>query len=476
MSNSQNTEQDVIELTHKILDKLGLEIPEEELDNYEFLKSDAFYIQIFKTIVGNSPTYFNEEEFTKETEGMTEGQTIQALIDKLDSEILQIDLTHIKGENIAKGEMKDITNILQLLDLLSVSEEQEEEEYDEGGIEEQGRESRGGDLGEKGGTGEVDYEMALNNSESLEEERNLNIDSSNRVNNPGRTGGGNLNNYQNGGIENNEEKNNYKSSNENVKDNFDNNNMRNFGHEFGDAADAIKTEEELMQVMERDGEIKFTNDNEEDFNYNENNNLEPKMKNLRKKGRKKSQNKSNFRGKMRKKEEASKATGRKRSMKREIVSKIEDNIYGKKRRKKLRKKKLTKTMMPKLTPQEQFNVVNAIKDEEQDLNNEEEAPFFYSDEMLQAAILKGEQEKMVEEMLKKQKRKYKQNLNEYIDYMKKKENLQLGKGKSARHLSGVGKMKAMHIYQKKIEEELKNEEMSMHYRFRDEQANYMRYV
>lgn len=246
MSN-EKMEQDVVDLTHKILDKLGLEIPDDELDDYDFLRSDTFYIQIFKTIVGNSPTLFDEDKFMQDTENMTQGQRIQALIDKLDSEILQIDLSHIQGENIAKGEIKDITNILQLLDLLSVSEDQHEGQMEEKDLESNGKINL---------KGEIDYEDALNNSESLEEERNLNIESSNRAE---------------------------KMSGKKQKANG---NL----HDFGDAADAIKTEEDLMQVMERDGEIQFTHDNreipEDRQTYDEKQVLEPKMGKMRKKTKK----------------------------------------------------------------------------------------------------------------------------------------------------------------------------------------------
>jgi hypothetical protein len=50
-----NLEREIVELTHKILDELGLELPEEEMTDYDFLRSDSFFIQIFKTILGNSP-------------------------------------------------------------------------------------------------------------------------------------------------------------------------------------------------------------------------------------------------------------------------------------------------------------------------------------------------------------------------------------------------------------------------------------
>lgn len=132
--------------------------------------------------------------------------------------------------------------------------------------------------------------------------------------------------------------------------------------------------------------------------------------------------------------------------------------------------------MPRLDPEEQMEVVNMIRSEEQAEYMDEEDPYFYSEEMLQGAILKGEQEKMVEGMLRKQKRKYKQSINQYIDYLRKKDQTKVDKSKAARQINNMNKMKAMQIYQKRIEDELKNEELSMHYKLRDEQANYMRYV
>lgn len=119
----EKIKKDIIELTDKILDGLGLELPEDEITDYDFLSSDYFYIQIFKTILGNSPQLFDEERFLEQTQDMTEGQRIQALIDKLDSEILRINLDHIKGERIAKGNQEHIMNFLQLLYAVSQSDE-----------------------------------------------------------------------------------------------------------------------------------------------------------------------------------------------------------------------------------------------------------------------------------------------------------------------------------------------------------------
>jgi hypothetical protein len=119
----ENIDREIVELTHKILEDLGLELPEEEFQDYEFLQSDTFFIDIFKNILGNSPQLFDEERFMEDTKKLSSGQRIQSLIDKLDSEILGIDLDHIKGEKIAQGDKKHILNLLQLLDALSMSDQ-----------------------------------------------------------------------------------------------------------------------------------------------------------------------------------------------------------------------------------------------------------------------------------------------------------------------------------------------------------------
>lgn len=119
----ENIDREIVELTHKILEDLGLELPEDELQDYEFLQSDTFFIDVFKNILGNSPQLFDEERFMAETSNLTPGQRIQSLIDKLDSEILGIDLDHIKGEKIEQGDKKHILNLLQLLDALSMGDQ-----------------------------------------------------------------------------------------------------------------------------------------------------------------------------------------------------------------------------------------------------------------------------------------------------------------------------------------------------------------
>ena len=293
-------EQDIIGLTHKILSKLNLEIPEEELEGYEFLTSDSFFIQIFTTFLGDSTTYFDEEEFLRETEGMNEGQRIQALIDKLDSDILHIYLVHIKGEKIAEGNMNHIKNLLQLLNALICSEEDEEQNMG------------ASDTDNKGGVEtELDYEKALNGNESLDEEIALNIDhSSDRV-----------------------------RMNENMGQ-YDG---------FVDATEALNSDENLEEIMARDGGLDLPSEGrtgrkkveEDDGLGSDEGKLAPKMTKaqMRKRPVKKKKPKKGRKKKMRGK------SARYIGMKQQIVGKIEDNIYGKKRKKNLKRKVLTKNQV-----------------------------------------------------------------------------------------------------------------------------------
>ena len=118
----EDIDREIVDLTHKILEDLGLELPEEEYQDYEFLQSDTFFIDLFKNILSNSLQHFDEERFMDETSKLNPGQRIQCLIDKLESDILGIDLDHIKGELIAQGDKKHILNLLQLLDALSMTD------------------------------------------------------------------------------------------------------------------------------------------------------------------------------------------------------------------------------------------------------------------------------------------------------------------------------------------------------------------
>jgi hypothetical protein len=123
-------DDEIISLTQSLLEMLNLTVPGQEISDYSFLKTDTFYIEIFKAILDPETSKFDEDEFNRETEGLSGGERIQLLIKKLDTEILNIDLDHIKGEKIAKGDKKHITNMLQLLNALSQNLKQKQHHGD----------------------------------------------------------------------------------------------------------------------------------------------------------------------------------------------------------------------------------------------------------------------------------------------------------------------------------------------------------
>ena len=94
----------------------------------------------------------------------------------------------------------------------------------------------------------------------------------------------------------------------------------------------------------------------------------------------------------------------------------------------------------------------------------------------QLAGRKGDFERRIDGMLSKQKRKYKQSIQSYLKDMRRKEVGNHDRSRAARQFNEVSKAKAMQIYQRKVQEELQNEELSMHYKLRDEQANYIRFM
>lgn len=149
-------DEELIKLTEDLLDSLNLQLPAGSMDDYSFLQSDLFYVEIFKVIMEQSGHPFNEEDFDRETRGMGAGDRIQTLINVLARDILQVDLEHIKGEKIAAGDTKHVSNMLQLLDALWQNYRQNPVDGEDGGEEEQ------------------KIESDLNRHDSFSQERELN--------------------------------------------------------------------------------------------------------------------------------------------------------------------------------------------------------------------------------------------------------------------------------------------------------------
>lgn len=112
-------DEELYKLTENLFENLQLELPDKAKKDMNFLKSDQFYIQVFKAILEHSSYPFKEKEFEHETKDMSAADRIQTLINKLATDILRMDLSHIKGEKIVKGNKKHIGDMLQLLDALS---------------------------------------------------------------------------------------------------------------------------------------------------------------------------------------------------------------------------------------------------------------------------------------------------------------------------------------------------------------------
>ena len=66
-----------------------------------------------------------------EDEDLTSAQKLDNLIDLLSSEVLNMDLGHIKGENIVNNDHKHLNNFLELLLELSKLYRQQQEEQGE---------------------------------------------------------------------------------------------------------------------------------------------------------------------------------------------------------------------------------------------------------------------------------------------------------------------------------------------------------
>lgn len=99
--------QTILELGNQVLGNLGVEEPIEDVGVFF---SDQFYIQFFENA-------FPDIDFSSLEEAQTEedmAANIQALLDLLSDEILNYDLSHIRGSEIVQGNPEHCINLLQL--------------------------------------------------------------------------------------------------------------------------------------------------------------------------------------------------------------------------------------------------------------------------------------------------------------------------------------------------------------------------
>ena len=73
---------------------------------------------MFKSLLAHSGHPIDQAKFERDTRNYTPAERIQTLINKLSNEVLSMDLSHINGEKIIKGDVKHISDMLQLLEAL----------------------------------------------------------------------------------------------------------------------------------------------------------------------------------------------------------------------------------------------------------------------------------------------------------------------------------------------------------------------
>ena len=102
------SEEDLIEIGNAILENLGIK---QRVAEPEDMISDQFYLIVFEEA-------FPQIDFSELKPGETEeeaGENLQMLIDMLGEQILNLDLKHIRGDEIVKGNMADLSQFLQLV-------------------------------------------------------------------------------------------------------------------------------------------------------------------------------------------------------------------------------------------------------------------------------------------------------------------------------------------------------------------------
>ena len=119
MDDEEDYELDQEQIIQTIL-ILGNEIwknfgQEQELDDVRIFFQHTFYIQCFQLAYPDFDFsgLMDEDEESVEPEKMAEA--IQALIDLLGNEILNYDMSHIRGDEIVSGNPEHCINLLQIL-------------------------------------------------------------------------------------------------------------------------------------------------------------------------------------------------------------------------------------------------------------------------------------------------------------------------------------------------------------------------
>lgn len=130
---SEEYDEEIQRLSQNLIVNLKLAKPKKN----DFLCTDEFYIEVCKCLLDKAGSPFDRSKFEKETKNYSSGDRIQALINKLAGEVLQVDLNHIKGDKIAKGNKKNISDMLQLLDALWHNLNQDGDIMEDDGEEEQ---------------------------------------------------------------------------------------------------------------------------------------------------------------------------------------------------------------------------------------------------------------------------------------------------------------------------------------------------
>jgi Domain of unknown function (DUF5745) len=355
-------DEELVKLTENLLDSLNLQLPAGSMEDYSFLKSDMFYVEIFKVIMEQSRHPFNEAEFDRETRGLTSGERIQTLINVLARDILNVDLEHIKGEKIAIGDTKHVSNMLQLLDALWQNYRQNPVSGEDDGEEEQ------------------KIESDLNRHDSFSQERELNR-----------------------GVHEKKESNDFDTQARGDPDLFNKMMVDSDMHQQG--------------ASSAQGNIPMYTD--DPINYNQ---IELQPKYYKAKGGKKQQTTSRPRPQSGIQTNSSlrqtrpKTAGLK-SKKRGVVKIIEDNVYGARRDRNIKKRTLVKDPLAQVNP----GVVrefNRLKKHGDDLEYD---PMLLDGniETLRQVLDANKKTTNVNDAVRRQKNQYRQELQDFIAFSKK---------------------------------------------------------
>ena len=419
-------------------EELNVRVAPELLRDYSFLTTDTFYIDVFAELLKMSEIPFSKKDFLKSKEHWGPGERIQELIIMLSKEILQSDLSHIQGAQIAQGNKKHITNLLQILEALYLHLTQGGARYDD---EDQTR------------SNQIDRD--INHNQSFEEEEQINKHTQGSYK------------HQNAAEVTSSKPNGGKGSGLQVSQ-----------HEHGNLFDKMGNDGQLNGASNADAGKGVPTHNEDPINY-KNLALQPNYAfEQSKKTKKRTQKRKQVRP-----QSAARPTGQvvySYPTKQQIVDTIERNVYGPNTLKANKTVKLVKNHGNNRHLVQEYDKLVHQGDAAyfDDLMRQQSGPGLLDPNVasIRQFVDGKRKDDDVREALLRQREQYMRQLQDMTTIAKRKLREKEMRSSRAQEANARAKSKALEIYQSNVQSELNFEEKAVQLKKRDQEIRYVRDV